>query len=89
VIVGGVYAVKGSANRFPPRGRQQENGPSLSRNAVIAAVTAPFSGPITTYCSSRWPAPSWMWRRFWARRHRPRCPRGHPPRRPEAAKGHL
>jgi hypothetical protein len=45
VIAGGVYAVKGSANRFPPGGRQQENGPSLSPNAVSAAVAAPFLGP--------------------------------------------
>ena len=45
VIAGGVYAVKGSANRFPPGERQQENGPSLSRNAVIAAVTRAILGP--------------------------------------------
>ena len=45
VIAGGVHAVKGSANRFPPGERQQENGPGLSRNAVIAAVTRAILGP--------------------------------------------
>jgi hypothetical protein len=45
VIAGGVYAVKGSANRFPPGERPQENGPRLSRNAVIAAVTRAILGP--------------------------------------------
>ena len=40
-----MHAVKGSANRFPPGERQQENGPSLSRNAVITAVTRAILGP--------------------------------------------
>ena len=45
VIADGVYAVKGSANWFPSGERQQENGLSPSRGAVIAAVTRTILGP--------------------------------------------
>ena len=45
MIVDGVYTVKGSTNRFLSGEQQQENEPSLSRNAVIAAVTRAILDP--------------------------------------------
>ena len=83
-----MHAVKGSANRFPPGERQQENGPrSLSRNAVITAVTRAILGPnhdlpLKRVVGTKLDVTALLG----PEDTRPRCPRCHPPRRPEAAK---